>query len=142
MTTKDFGRERPRRFSIGFRWGELGEPELLLRPQCVKPRCPGGLAVFHILVEYVKDRQTPGAPRLYTLGPQEKFGLSELAPTEPDAKPPRSFTAKVLRGHLEKPSPNGEGVILRDVQVRVKRVVHFREFDPKAKRPARLEYLL
>ena len=103
-------------------------------------------AIFEVVFdhqdEYVKDRQTPGAPKLYTLGPQEKFVLSELAPTGANAKPPRSFTAKVLRGHLEKPSPNGEGVILRDVQVRVKRVVHFREFDPKAKRPARLEYLL
>src|SRR3954464_13545653 len=55
MTTKDFGRERPRRFSIGSRWGELGEHELLLRPPCVKPRCPGGLAVFHILVLMIKD---------------------------------------------------------------------------------------
>ena len=103
-------------------------------------------AIFEVAFDrqdkYVKDRQAPGAPKLYTLGPQEPFVLSELAPTGPDAKPARSFKAKVLRGHLEKPGPDGKGAILRDVQVSVKRVVHFREFDPKAKRPARLEYLL
>ena len=103
-------------------------------------------AIFEVTFDqqdkYVKDHQTPGAPKFYTLGPKERFVLSELATPGPDAKTPRSFTAKVLRGHLEKPSPDGKGAILRDVQVRVTRVVHFRQFDPKAKRPDRLEYLL
>lgn len=102
-------------------------------------------AIFEVTFDqqdkYAKDHQVAGAPKFYTLGPKETFVLSDLAPTGPDAQP-RSFKAKVLRGHLEKPSPNGKGAILRDVQVRVTRVVHFREFDPKATRPARLEYLL
>ena len=103
-------------------------------------------AIFEVTFDqqdkYVRDHQAPGAPKFYTLGPKELFVLSELATPGPDAKTPRSFTAKVLRGHLEKPSPDGKGAILRDVRVRVTRVVHFREFDPKAKRPDRLEYLL
>jgi len=103
-------------------------------------------AIFEVTFDqqdkYLKDHQAAGAPKFYTLGPKEQFVLSELAPTGPDAKPPRSFTAKVLRGHLEKPMPDGKGAILRDVQVHVTRVVHFREFDPKATRPTRLEYLL
>jgi hypothetical protein len=103
-------------------------------------------AIFEVTFDqqdkYVKDHQAAGAPKFYTLGPKEQFVLSDLAPTGPDAKPPHAFTAKILRGHLEKPSPDGKGAILRDVQVHVTRVVHFREFDPKAKRPAHLEYLL
>src|SRR3954471_4552436 len=103
-------------------------------------------AIFEVTFDqqdkYVKDHQAAGAPKFYTLGPKEQFVLSELATPGPDAKTPRSFTAKVLRGHLEKPSPDGKGAILRDVQVHVTRVVHFREFDPKATRPTRLEYLL
>lgn len=97
-------------------------------------------AIFEVTFDrqdkYVKDHQAPGAPKFYTLGPQEEFVLSQLAKT------PRSFTANVLRGHLEKPGPDGQGAILRNVRVRVTRVVHFRQFDPKAKRPDRLEYLL
>src|SRR6478672_5565138 len=103
-------------------------------------------AIFEVTFDqqdkYVKDHQAAGAPKFYTLAPKEQFVLSDLAPTGPDAKPPHAFTAKILRGHLEKPSPDGKGAILRDVQVHVTRVVHFREFDPKAKRPANLEYLL
>jgi hypothetical protein len=98
---------------------------------------------FNNQATYVKDRHGPRPPKLYTLGPAEQFVLSELTPTDPQRKPVRSsFKAKICRGHLEKPDPDGEGAILRNVQVNVKRVVHFREFDPKAKRPARLEYLL
>jgi hypothetical protein len=97
-------------------------------------------AIFEVTFDqqdkYVKDHKAPGAPKFYTLGPKEEFVLSQFAKT------PRSFTAKVLRGHLEKPFPDGQGAVLRNVRVRVTRVVHFRQFDPKAKRPDRLEYLL
>jgi hypothetical protein len=103
-------------------------------------------AIFEVTFDqqdkYVRDHQAPGAPKFYTLGPKELFVLSELATPGPDAKTPRSFIAKIFRGHLEKPLPGDKGAILRDVQVSVTRVVHFREFDLKAKRPDRLEYLL
>jgi hypothetical protein len=92
--------------------------------------------------KYVKDRQGPRAAKLYTVGPTEQFVLSELAPTEPGHKPLRFFKGKICRGHLEKPGPDGESALLRDVQISVKQVVHFREFDLKAKKPAHLEYLI
>src|SRR5258706_11976854 len=121
--------------------------DLKHKPPIMAPIMPHRFqAIFEVTFDqqdqYVKDHQAAGAPKFYTLGPKDEFVLSELATTGPDAKSPRSFTAKVLRGHLEKPSPDGKGVVVHDVQVRVTRVVHFREFDPKATRPARLEYLL
>lgn len=118
--------------------------DLKLKPPEIMPH--RYQAIFEVTFDqqdkYVKDHKAAGAPKFYTLGPKEQFVLSDLAPTGPDAKPPHAFTAKILRGHLEKPSPDGKGAVLRDVQVHVTRAVHFREFDPKAKRPARLEYLL
>jgi hypothetical protein len=92
--------------------------------------------------KYVKDRQGPQAAKLYTLGPTEQFVLPELAQTRPGHSPLGAFNAKIYRGHLEKPGPHGEEVILRDVKITVKQAVYFREFDPQAVRPAHLEYLL
>jgi hypothetical protein len=89
--------------------------------------------------DYVEDRQKHRAIKIYTLNPEE-FVLPTLVSTNPPQKPLRSFKAeKVLRGHLERP---GNVAILQDVQVNVKQVVHFREFDPKGEKPAELEYLL
>jgi hypothetical protein len=103
-------------------------------------------AIFEVTFDqqekYVKDRHAAGAPKFYTLGPKEKFVLSDLTKAGPDAQPSRSFTAEAFRGHLEKQLPDSKGAILDDLKVRVTRVVHFREFDPKATRPAHLEYLL
>jgi hypothetical protein len=121
--------------------------DLKHKPPIMAPIMPHRFqAIFEVTFdqqdEYVKDHQTAGAPKFYTLGPKERFVLSDLTKAGPDAKPSRSFTAEVFRGHLEKQMPDSKGAILDDVQVRVTRVVHFREFDPKATRPARLEYLL
>jgi hypothetical protein len=101
-------------------------------------------AIFEVSFDqqdkYVKDHQAAGAPRFYTLGPKEQFVLSDLVKTGPHA--PRPFTAEAFRGHLEKQLPDSKGAVLHDLKVRVTRVVHFRELDSKAKRPACLEYLL
>jgi hypothetical protein len=88
--------------------------------------------------DYVKDRREHRAMKIYTLNPEE-FVLPELVSSDPQRKPLGSFKAnRVFRGHLEK-----DGVsILEGVEVSVKRVIHFREFDPKAKKPLQLEYLL
>ena len=85
--------------------------------------------------EYAKDRQAHPATTIYTLNPED-FVLPDLVS---QFEPLRRFKAnEVFRGHLER-----EGVsILQDVEVTVTRVIHFREFDPKAKRPRQLEYLL
>lgn len=87
---------------------------------------------------YVKDRREHRTTNIYTLNPEE-FVLPELVSSDPQRKPLSSFRGKeIVRGHLEK----GGVPILQDVEVSVKRVIHFREFDPKAKKPPQLEYLL
>jgi hypothetical protein len=86
---------------------------------------------------YADDRQKNPATKIYTLSPDE-FVLPDLRPSDGRA-PLSSFGANVFRGHLEKP---GRKVLLRGVTVSVKRVIHFREFDPRAASPARLEYIL
>jgi len=88
---------------------------------------------------YVKDRREHRTTKIYTLNP-ESFVLPELVSSEPQHKPLRSFKAKaIFRGHLER---DDSVPILQDVEVSVKRVSHFREFDPKAKKSPQLEYLL
>lgn len=88
---------------------------------------------------YAKDRREHPGTKIYMLSPEE-FVLPDLAPTDPKQKPLGSFKALVItRGHFER---EGKVAILRDVEVTVKGVRHFRQFDPKAKRPDRLEYLL
>jgi hypothetical protein len=88
---------------------------------------------------YTRDRREHPATKIYMLSPEE-FVLPDLAPTDPKQKPLGAFKALVVtRGHFER---EGKVTILRDVEVTVKGVRHFRQFDPKAKKPARLEYLL
>jgi hypothetical protein len=88
---------------------------------------------------YAKDRREHPGTKIYMLSPEE-FVLPDLAPTDPKQKPLGSFKALVVtRGHFER---EGRVAILRDVEVTVKGVRHFHRFDPKAKRPAHLEYLL
>jgi hypothetical protein len=87
---------------------------------------------------YVKDRRAHPDTRFYTLGP-EAFVLSQLF--TPEGAPRRtSFTATVFRGHLEADGKQVPG--LKDVLVKIARVVHGRMFDPHGKKPAGLEYLL
>lgn len=89
--------------------------------------------------DYVKDRQEHRATKIYMLSP-EKFVLPELVSSDPQRKPLRSFKAnEVFRGHLER---DDNVPIIQDVEVSVKRVIHFREFDPKAQQSPQLEYLL
>jgi hypothetical protein len=83
--------------------------------------------------QYAADRAQNPTTRIYTLNP-ERFVLPNLV----SGGRLTSFKAKVFRGHLEK-----EGTeILDRVDVNIRNVVHFREFDPKAKKPIKLEYLL
>lgn len=87
---------------------------------------------------YAKDRRAHPETRIYTVGPQ-RFVLTRLFTPE---KSPElsSFRATVFRGHLEDggmPVPGLEKVV-----VEVARVVHGRKFDPAAKKPQALEYIL
>ena len=85
---------------------------------------------------YFKDRKSHPAIKMYTINP-EKFLLPSLA----GGDTVRRFKGTVFRGHPEK-LQKGEGLILTDIAVTVKKVVHFREFDSAMKKPAQLEYLL
>jgi hypothetical protein len=88
---------------------------------------------------YVKDRREHRTTNIYMLNP-ESFVLPELVSPDPQHKPLRLFKAKeIVRGHFER---DGRVPILQDVEVSVKRVVHFREFDPQAQKAPQLEYLL
>jgi hypothetical protein len=88
--------------------------------------------------DYAKDRREHRTTNIYTLNP-EIFVLPELVASDPQRKPRDSFKAKaVFRGHLER---DDRVPILQDVEVRVKRVIHFREFDPKVTKSPQLEYL-
>ncbi len=86
---------------------------------------------------YAADRKKHPATKIYTLNP-DRFVLPNLLPAG-GSPPVSSFGAKIFRGHLEKP---GNRVIADRVNVNVKRVIHFREFDPMAASPERLEYIL
>jgi hypothetical protein len=92
-------------------------------------------AIFEVTLEkqedYAKDRREHRTTNIYTLNP-EIFVLPELVASDPQRKPRDSFKAKaVFRGHLER---DDRVFILQDVEVSVKRVIHFREFDPKSRR--------
>jgi len=87
----------------------------------------------------VNDRREHRTTKIYTLNP-ENFVLPELVSSDPQHKPLRSFKANaIFRGHLER---DDRVRIVRDVQVSVKDVIHFREFDLKGKESPQLEYLL
>jgi hypothetical protein len=88
---------------------------------------------------YAQDRLKNPSVKMYTLRPEE-FVLSRLDPKGMALKKFRGES--IFRGHLERRprqrivGPNGA------FDVNIQRVVHFREFDPNATKPARLEYLL
>ena len=91
------------------------------------------------LASYSKDRQANPGTQFYTIGP-EQFVLSQLF--APGSAPQlNTFTATVFRGHLEA-QPNHPVPGLENTQVKIVRVVHGRMLDPRASKPANLEYLL
>jgi len=93
---------------------------------------------------YFKDRMKNPAVKMYTFNPGE-FVLSHV---DPNGLALKKFRGNALiRGHLERggtsfighvENPPKEGAF----DVNVVNVVHFHEFDPKAAKPTKLEYLL
>ena len=87
---------------------------------------------------YTADRAAHGSTRIYTLGP-DAFVLSRLF-TPADKPRLNTITATVFRGHLE---DGGIGISgLKNTRVKISRVVHAHRFDPKAKKPDQLEYIV
>lgn len=91
------------------------------------------------MASYAKDRQANPGTQFYTINPQELV-LTRLF--EPATAPKMSeFTATVFNGHLErKPTHRVQG--LERTKIKIGRVVHGGQFDPRASKPAALEYLL
>lgn len=88
---------------------------------------------------YTEDRAKNQRVKMYTLEPKT-FVLPQLNKSAAVPSPLSSFTGTVFRGHLER---GGEPINqLENITVHIKRVIHFREFNPKAKKPPLLEYLL
>lgn len=82
---------------------------------------------------YAADRHRNQTTKIYTLNPSQTFALASLVSN----KPRRSFRGTIFRGHFER---KGHVAILRDVDVTVRNVVHFQEFDPNAAKLDKLEY--
>lgn len=89
---------------------------------------------------YAKDRQAHQRTKIYTITP-DPFILPMIVSSGGNSSPLRQFNGDIFRGHLEK-LQKGEKQILSGVDVTIKRVVYFRQFDPTANKPAQLEYLL
>ncbi len=88
---------------------------------------------------YTKDRQAHGDERIYTLNP-DNFVLSRVFAPEGGAAALATFDAHVFRGHLERGGETIRG--LDPARVQIVRVVHGRQFDPKATKSKDLEYLV
>ena len=93
---------------------------------------------------YFKDRMQNPTVKMYTLNPRP-FVLSRVDPKGTALKKFRG--SALVRGHLEKGGKSFVGDFENPPEggafdVNVVDVVHFHEFDPKAAKPTRLEYLL
>lgn len=86
--------------------------------------------------KYLSDQMADPNKNEYTLEPTENFPLPNLGSGKL-----KSFKANIYRGQFERPN-TAPSLLAGDVNVQIKRVVYFRRFDPQAKLPSNLEYLL
>jgi hypothetical protein len=87
---------------------------------------------------YANDRKNNPKTKIYTLSPDKEFVLPNLVSSGAGSSLSR-FTANIFRGHFEK---REKKLLASDVDVNVKKVVHFREFDPNGRPVDQLEYIL
>ena len=78
---------------------------------------------------YQRDRAQSGS-ELYSFSPRKTF-------TMPALKVGDAFPAVLFRGHLEQ-----SGVLLGQVEITIKRVIHFHRFDESLIRPGDLTYFV
>jgi hypothetical protein len=84
---------------------------------------------------YLQERRAHPEVKMFTVSPTP-FVLTRLSTSSPIT----SFQATVFRGHLERGGKPIRG--LDGVRVNVRRLIHFRKFDPAANAAGSLEYLL
>jgi hypothetical protein len=72
----------------------------------------------------------------FTIEPTETFVLSELGTGKL-----KSFQANLYSGQYER-SATESALLAENITIKVKRVLHFRQFKSGAKQPTKLEYLL
>jgi len=85
---------------------------------------------------YFADRESHPTTKMFTVSPTGVFVLPDLAANQSIT----SFDGTVFRGHLER---GGKAIAkLDNVTVTLDRLVHFHKFDPTAKAPDVLEYLV
>jgi hypothetical protein len=90
---------------------------------------------------YTSDWVANPNQRIYTIEP-EKFILQSLNPADPRPTLATSFPVHTIqRGHFEKKEPN-EKVLIESGNVKIKRVLHFREYKQGASPIPQLRYLL
>jgi len=85
---------------------------------------------------YFADRQSHPAVKMYSVSPAKVFVLPQVAAPAPLT----SFQATVFQGHLERGGKPVKG--LQSAAVKIQKVVHFHKFDPAAKAPSALDYLI
>ena len=91
------------------------------------------------MASYIKDRKANPKTQFYTIDPKP-FVLTQVF--EPKGAPKlTAVTATVVNGHFER-DPHHHVPGLKGVKINIARVVHGREFDPRASKPPTLEYLL
>lgn len=93
---------------------------------------------------YLDDVAAHPEVSLYTFFP-EQFVLSDLWPGSAGEPPRRtSFSGRLFRHHFEQPEAHPEEpvALASDVTVEVEEVLYHRRFDPDARRPEQLTYVL
>lgn len=91
---------------------------------------------------YTSDRASHPNQRIYTIEP-EPFVLQSLNPDDPRPSLATSFQALTIqRGHFEKQKKPNPNVLARLGKVKIKRVLHFREYKLGSKPIPQLRYLL
>lgn len=90
---------------------------------------------------YTSDRAANPNQRIYTIKPK-LFRLQSLNPADPRPTLATSFPVGTIeRGHFEKMEPN-EKILVGSGNVKIKRVLHFREYKQGAIPIPQLRYLL
>lgn len=124
----------------------VGETAVYLSHLSMLPGSPHRFqAIFEVELPnqtaYTSDRTSHPNQRLYTLEP-EKFVLTSLIPAQHGPASMPSIPVRTLqRGHFEKRESN-EKILIQSGKANIKRVLHFREYQPGASPIPQLRYLL